>query len=89
MLRILFFKQIEQNSSRPHRLLSPQNVDYTPLILTLAAYTYVPAGSVIRSERDAWDLRLVSEREKIGVELPSCSPPLSCLSPSADSVVCT
>lgn len=32
--------------------------------VTLDAYTYVPAGTVIRSKRDAWDLRLVSEKEK-------------------------
>ncbi len=32
--------------------------------VNLDAYTYVPAGCVIRSKRDAWDLRLVSEKEK-------------------------
>ena len=36
----------------------------TIMKVTLAAYTYVPAGSVIRSDRDALDLRLVSEKEK-------------------------
>ena len=36
--------------------------------VTLDAYTYVPAGSVIRSRRDAWDLRLVSEKEKLYME---------------------
>ncbi|MEE4243378.1 MAG: hypothetical protein V2I36_18085 [Desulfopila sp.] len=40
----------------------------TIMKVTLTAYTYVPAGSVIRSERDAWDLRLVSEKEKAYME---------------------
>lgn len=31
---------------------------------TLDAYTYVPAGSVIRSRQDAWGLRFVSSTEK-------------------------
>ncbi len=31
---------------------------------TLDSYTYVPAGSVIRSRPDAWGMRLVSNKEK-------------------------
>jgi hypothetical protein len=31
---------------------------------TLEAHTYVPAGSLIRSGPDAWNLRLVSAKEK-------------------------
>ena len=31
---------------------------------TLDAHTYVPAGSVIRSQPDAWGMRFVSNKEK-------------------------
>lgn len=31
---------------------------------TLDSYTYVPAGSVIRSRPDAWGMRLISSKEK-------------------------
>ncbi len=31
---------------------------------TLDAHTYIPAGSVIRSNNDTWSLRVVSSREK-------------------------
>lgn len=40
----------------------------TIMTVTLDAYSYVPAGSVIRSKRQAWDLRLVSEKEKAYME---------------------
>lgn len=36
----------------------------TIMRVTLDGYAYVPAGAVIRSDRDVWDLRLVSEKEK-------------------------
>lgn len=40
----------------------------TIMRVTLDAYNYVPAGAVIRSSRDVWDLRLVSEKEKAYME---------------------
>ncbi len=40
----------------------------TIMMVTLDAFSYVPAGSVIRSKNDAWDLRLVSEKEKSYME---------------------
>lgn len=36
----------------------------TIMRVELDAYQYVPAGAVIRSSQDVWDLRLVSEKEK-------------------------
>jgi len=36
----------------------------TIMKVTLDAYTYVPAGTVLRSKRDAWNLRLISEKEQ-------------------------
>lgn len=36
--------------------------------VTLDAYTYVPPGMVIKSRRDSWNLRLVSEKEKAYME---------------------
>lgn len=40
----------------------------TIMRVTLDAFSYVPAGSVIRSKHDAWDLRLISEKEKAYME---------------------
>ena len=37
----------------------------TIMKVTLNAHTYVPAGSVIRSGQDAWELRVISEKELI------------------------
>lgn len=36
----------------------------TVMKVALEAFTYVPAGSVLRSSRDSLDLRLVSEKER-------------------------
>lgn len=36
--------------------------------MTLDAYSYVPSGSVLRSKADAWDLRLISDKEKSYME---------------------
>lgn len=36
----------------------------TIMRVTLDAYTYVPAGFVINSQRDAWNLRFVTDKEK-------------------------
>jgi carbonic anhydrase/acetyltransferase-like protein (isoleucine patch superfamily) len=40
----------------------------TIMKVTLNAFSYVPAGAVIRSKQDAWDLRLISEKEKSYME---------------------
>lgn len=40
----------------------------TIMKVTLEAYSYVPAGSVIHSSRDALNLRLVTEKEKAYME---------------------
>lgn len=40
----------------------------TIMRVRLDAYNYVPAGAVIRSSRDVWDLRLVSEKEQAYME---------------------
>lgn len=40
----------------------------TIMMITLDAFSYVPAGSVIRSKNDAWDLRLISEKKKSYME---------------------
>ena len=40
----------------------------TIMRVTLDAFSYVPAGSVIRSKHDVWDLRLISEKEKSYME---------------------
>lgn len=40
----------------------------TIMRVTLDAYQYVPAGAVIRSNRDVLDLRLVSDKEKAYME---------------------
>ena len=40
----------------------------TIMRVTLNAFSYVPAGAVIRSKQDAWDLRLISEKEKSYME---------------------
>lgn len=40
----------------------------TIMMVTLDAFNYVPAGAVIRSQHDAWDLRLISEKEKSYME---------------------
>ena len=36
----------------------------TIMKVTLDAYTYVPTGMVLRNKRDAWNLRLVSDKER-------------------------
>lgn len=40
----------------------------TVMKVTLEAFTYVPAGAVIRSRENTWDLRFVSEKEKAYME---------------------
>jgi carbonic anhydrase/acetyltransferase-like protein (isoleucine patch superfamily) len=40
----------------------------TIMRVNLDGYTYVPAGAVIRSDRDVWDLRLVSDKERAYME---------------------
>ena len=40
----------------------------TIMKVNLDAYTYVPAGAIIRSNRDVWDLRLVSDKERAYME---------------------
>jgi carbonic anhydrase len=40
----------------------------TIMMVTLDAFNYVPAGAVIRSKHDAWDLRLISDKEKSYME---------------------
>ena len=40
----------------------------TIMRVTLDAYSYVPAGFVINSQRDAWNLRFVTEKEKSYME---------------------
>ena len=36
--------------------------------VTIDAFNYVPAGAVIRSKHDAWDLRLISDKEQSYME---------------------
>lgn len=40
----------------------------TIMRVTLDAFNYVPAGAVIRSKHDTWDLRLISAKEKSYME---------------------
>jgi carbonic anhydrase/acetyltransferase-like protein (isoleucine patch superfamily) len=40
----------------------------TVMRVTLDAFSYVPAGAIIRSKHDAWDLRYISEKEKAYIE---------------------
>jgi carbonic anhydrase/acetyltransferase-like protein (isoleucine patch superfamily) len=40
----------------------------TIMRVTLDAHTYVPAGSVVSSRQQTWELRVVSERERIYME---------------------
>ncbi len=40
----------------------------TIMRVTLESHTYVPAGRVVRSSQDTWELRVVSEKERIYME---------------------
>lgn len=40
----------------------------TIMRVTLDSHTYVPAGRVVRSSQDTWELRVVSEKERIYME---------------------
>lgn len=40
----------------------------TVMRVTLDAHTYVSAGSVVRSNQETWELRVVSEREQLYME---------------------